>query len=82
MAITIKDEHVIALVLRLAEQCSVNPTEAIRLAVEHELERRESRSAPKRERLRAIARRIAMSPIRDARPIDDLLGYDEHGLPR
>ena len=32
--------------------------------------------------LRAIARRFAALPVRDARSDDDILAYDDRGLPR
>jgi hypothetical protein len=32
--------------------------------------------------LRAIRRRVATYPVLDNRDADELLGYDEHGLPR
>ena len=46
------------------------------------IEREErSRGKVSLEELLAIARRIA-SPDRDARSPDEILGYDERGLPR
>jgi antitoxin VapB len=29
-----------------------------------------------------IARECAVLPVRDSRPPDEILGYDEHGVPR
>jgi hypothetical protein len=52
------------------------------MAVEHELQNSETRQTPRTERMREIAHRIASSLIRDARPPDELLGYDEYGLLR
>lgn len=32
--------------------------------------------------MRAISRRVAALPERDPRPVDEIVGYDENGLPR
>lgn len=82
MAINIKNEAVVRLVRRLADERRVDLTEAIRLAVEHELERARDRRAPKHRRARELAHIIASSPVRDPRSADELLEYDEFGLPR
>jgi antitoxin VapB len=55
-------------VRRLAARSVIGLTEAIRTAVEHELERRES-AVPLHERVAAIRRRIAPR-LRPAREID------------
>ena len=33
------------------------------------------------DNLLKIARRCATRPVEDSRPPDDIIGYDEHGLP-
>jgi hypothetical protein len=37
---------------------------------------------PNLERMTRIARRAATRPLLDVRAIDDIMDYDEHGLPR
>lgn len=34
------------------------------------------------EQLKEISRRVDALPIVDDRPADEILGYDEHGLPQ
>jgi antitoxin VapB len=34
------------------------------------------------ERVLELAREIASNPVLDARTPDEILGYDEHGIPR
>lgn len=34
-----------------------------------------------RELARAVLRRVDALPVLDGRPADEILGYDEHGLP-
>lgn len=82
MALSIKDEATDQLVRRYAALRKTNFTEAIRIAVGDAL-RRESGSedeADRRRRLREIQDRVAAWP-RDPRTDDEIMGYDEHGLP-
>jgi antitoxin VapB len=44
--------------------------------------RRTPRSTAKRELLERIAAHCAALPVLDPRAPDQILGYDEHGLPR
>jgi antitoxin VapB len=43
-------------------------------------ERRKTR-VPLRDELREIRERCARLPVQDPRSADEILGYDEHGLP-
>lgn len=45
------------------------------------LENRRQRP-PLSEELRAIGERVAAMPVQDLRGPEEILGYDEHGLPR
>jgi hypothetical protein len=57
--------------------------QAVRTAVEERLEREERlRSRPSVEHVMAIARRYASRPVIDDRSPDEIIGYDERGLPR
>jgi len=85
MALSIKDSETEKLVRTLAERRGTGVTGAIRLAVANELARDdEARAAEKERRLRAIReiqRRFAALPVTDDRSPDEIIGYDENGLP-
>ncbi len=81
MGINIKNLEVEAAVRRLATDRGVDLTEAIRLAVDNELRRSERTERGRLRRMRAIADRVAALPVRDVRTDEEILGYDEAGLP-
>ena len=84
MAISLKDPEADRLAREVAARTGETLTEAIVVALRERL----ARLAPKRRRrplrddLRDIARRVAELPTLDERTPDDILGYDERGLPR
>ena len=84
MAVSIKNHETERLARELAKRTGVSLTEAITIALREQLAREEGRrSAPSiREELLAIGRRCAALPDLDTRPADEILGYDETGLPR
>ena len=59
-------------------------TEAVTEALRNHLERRrrEQSGQTLADELNEIGRRCAKLPVRDGRPADEILGYDENGLPR
>jgi antitoxin VapB len=83
MAVNIKDETTCRLVRELAEIAEESQTAAVRRAVEERLAR--IRRTPARgrlaDRLDAIALHCASLPVRRVRAEDEILGYDERGLP-
>jgi antitoxin VapB len=83
MALNIKDPTADRLVRELAAATGESITTAVTVAVQERLERVRG-IAPaeirKRELLR-IAKRAAARPVIDDRTDDEILGYDEHGLP-
>jgi antitoxin VapB len=79
MAITIKNAKVEAAIRQLADERKLNLTEAVRLAVRHELERSNRTREARLRRMRAIADHVAALPIRELRSDDEILGYDEAG---
>ena len=86
MALSIKNREVEALARELARISRQPITEAVRQSLARELERQKiiARATPKAglaERLMAIGREVAAMPVLDDRTPDEILGYDENGLP-
>lgn len=83
MALNIKDPETDQLARRLANLTGEKITDAVKTAVRERLER-ETRNHGKAslEELMAIARRIASQPVFDPRTPEEIIGYDENGLPR
>lgn len=84
MALSIKDPETDRLARSLAETTGESLTEAIRRALEERLERETQRQSryPLQTAVRRVQERLVSLPVLDARASDDLLGYDEHGVPR
>ena len=81
MAINIKSPEVVAQIRRLAKERDIDLTQAVSLAVRHELDRSAMRQSARLHRMRTIADRVTSLPVRDARTADEILGYDHRGLP-
>ena len=81
MSLNIKNSEVVAAVRRLALERGVDLTEAIRLAVVHELEGGKHVAAARLSRMRSVADRVVALPIRDKRSAEEILGYDAAGIP-
>ncbi|MGE3932887.1 MAG: type II toxin-antitoxin system VapB family antitoxin [Rhodospirillaceae bacterium] len=85
MSLNIKDERTHAMVRELAATTGESQTEAVRIAVQERLARlRAQRKGGRRlaERLNEIALHCASLPRRNDLTDDEILGYDERGLPR
>ena len=83
MALNIKDPGADRLARRLSILTGESITTAVKTAVRERVEREErNRGKASVEELLAIAGRIASAPDRDTRSPDEILGYDERGLPR
>jgi antitoxin VapB len=83
MGISIKNDHTEELARELARETGESLTTAITRALEERLARLEGRRSPA-DRLalaRTVLRRMDALPVLDKRPADEILGYDEHGLP-
>ena len=83
MGLNIKNEETHRLAAQLAELTGETMTRAVTIALRERLERekrRHNRSGVA-DALLKIARRCACRPILDDRSPDEILGYDEHGLP-
>lgn len=83
MPLSIKDNKTDALVRQLAELTGETITEAIFVAVKERLERLKTPnfSDSLAEELDAIAQRCAALPVLDSRSSEEIVGYDERGLP-
>ncbi len=84
MALNIRNAETEKLATALARLTGETKTEAVTLALRDRLERiRRERSGRRlADELDEIARHCASLPVRDGRSADDILGYDEAGLPR
>ena len=85
MALSIRDPETDRLARELAKLTGVTMTEAIRTALQERLARERSRRQTDVEQLAAdlmaIGRRCAALPVLDDRSDEQLLGYDDLGLP-
>ena len=83
MPLSIKDSETDALVRQLAELTGESITEAVFKSVKERLERIKTKNSPYSlaEELDAIAQRCASLPVLDSRSPEELIGYDEQGLP-
>jgi antitoxin VapB len=82
MALNIKDPETDRLARRLAALTGERITEAVRKALVERIEREErARGKAFYDELMAIAKRCAARPILDERSEDEILGYDDRGIP-
>lgn len=83
MALSIKDPEADRLARELAARTGETLTRAVVTALRERLERenRRRRVLPLRGELAAIRHRCAALPVLDERTPDEIIGYDEHGLP-
>ena len=84
MALSLKDPEVDRLAREVADRTGETLTAAVAAALRERLARLKGRRRrrPLREELREIARRCAALPTLDDRAADEIVGYDERGLPR
>ena len=84
MALNIRNEEAERLAATLARLTGETKTEAVTQALKDRIARvRRERSGRRlADTLDVIAVRCASLPVRDTRPADEILGYDETGLPR
>jgi antitoxin VapB len=83
MGISIKNDEAERLARELARETGESLTMAIKRALEERLARVEGRRTPadKLTLAQAVLRRVDALPLLDRRPADEILDYDEHGLP-
>lgn len=84
MALNIKNEETDRLARTLAEMTGESITESVRKALRERLERLQGRKEPHRLQveIERMQQRIASLPRRGAGSDEELLDYDERGLPR
>lgn len=85
MALSLKDPEADRLAREVADRTGETLTGAIVVALRERLARlkgRRPKRRPLRDELREIGRRCASLPTLDNRHEDDILGYDDRGLPR
>ena len=80
MALNIRNAETERLAAELALLTGRTVTEALRDHLERLRRERSGRSLA--DELDDIGRRCAKLPVLDGRPADEILGYDEHGVPR
>jgi antitoxin VapB len=84
MALSIKSQETERLAREIAAKTGESLTGAIQKALEERLERlkHQRRSKILATQLEDILSRVDQLPILDSRPADEIVGYDEQGLPR
>ena len=82
--LNIKDPEAYRLARCLADLTGESLTETVRSSLKERLSREQRRRPDPtvREKLTEIADRCARRPVLDSRTDDEIIGYDEHGLPR
>lgn len=83
MALSIKDPETDRLARRLARLTGESITESVREALRNRLEHEERRRGKRidRAKIAKIVAGIVALPVVDDRSPDDLIGYDDLGLP-
>jgi antitoxin VapB len=82
MALSVKNPEADQLVRELTAETGETITEAIVVALRERLERvRGRRSDTIRRRLSALQNEVRAYPILDTRSADEIISYDERGLP-
>lgn len=84
MALSLKDPETDSLARQVASLTGETLTEAVRTALAERLRRerlKRGRPGELAEELKAIGRRSAERPVLDGRSADEIIGYDENGVP-
>jgi antitoxin VapB len=84
MALNIRNPETERLAEAVAKLAGETKTEAVTRALRDRLARLRRERAGRRlaDDLDEIARHCAALPVKDPRPADEILGYDDRGLPR
>jgi antitoxin VapB len=84
MPLSIKNNATERLARQVARETGESLTKAIQRALEERWERLKTkrRSRALTGQVEDLLRRVDALPNLDSRPPDEILGYDEHGMPR
>jgi antitoxin VapB len=83
MALSIKSDDADRLARQLAAETGESLTEAVVIALRERLDREHSRHAASMStRLKRLAADVAAMRVADDRPPEEIIGYDQAGLPR
>ena len=84
MALNVRNPEAEQIAAKLAELTGETKTEAVIRSLRERLARvrRERAGRSLADELDEIAGHCARLPVRDRRPPDEILGYDDQGLPR
>ena len=83
MAVSIKNPEADRLARQLAAITGESLTDTVARALRERLQRQSGPAKRRRagDELVRIAKRLAKLPVADSRAADEILGYDDHGLP-
>lgn len=82
MALSIKNDEADRLAREVTEETGETLTEAVMISLQERLERlRRAKARTIGERLRRLREEVAAMPVVDSRSADEIIGYDENGLP-
>ena len=83
MALSIKNEEADQLARELAALTGESLTQCVVISLRERIERKrmETDQRPLREQVMEIVERFNQLPVLDDRSPDEILGYDENGLP-
>lgn len=84
MALSIKNAETERLARQVAEETGESLTQAIGRALKERLQRlrQQRRRGVVAEKVHDILQRVDSLPTLDRRPEEDILGYDDQGMPR
>ena len=83
MALSIKSDEADRLARELAAETGETLTDAVEIALRERLDREHAKhAASMRTRLTRLAADVATLPVTDDRTPDEIIGYDDDGLPR
>jgi antitoxin VapB len=81
MALSIKSDTADQLARQLAAETGESITEAVTTAIQDRLARERRSRRNLAQTVMEISHECAALPVLDDRPADEIVGYDEHGVP-